>query len=235
MPVVTVVGDGDFLGLVGTFGSLGGDHDDAGGGTRAVDGGGGGAFQDVHAFDVLRIEEVHGRADDAIDDVEWGGLLVDGCLPADFDVETTSGTAVGLGDIHSGHGTLQCVFQPGRASAGQFLCRDGTDGAGEVGLLHGAVAYDDDFIQHFGVFRQGQLEGGLSFDGDLLRLVADEADDDGGVGGDVGEGEVAVGIGDGAVGGAFHHDAGADDGLAVGVGHCSFDFRGLLLDVGRFG
>lgn len=94
--------------------------------------------------------------------------------------------------------------------------RHGRYGGGDIAALDGAVTDDHDFVQQFVIFTQGDVDGGSCFH--LARLVTDVGDYQRGA--RVGlQREVAIHVGDAAVGRSFHLDAGTDDGLVGCIDH----------------
>ena len=86
--------------------------------------------QYIDTFNILRIQEIHGGAYHTVNHIKWRSLLVNGSLTANLDIIATTGTTVGLSDIHTRYRTLQSVFQTDRASGCQLFRRNGTDRTG---------------------------------------------------------------------------------------------------------
>ena len=168
--------------------------------TCAIDGGGGGVFQDRHAGHVLRVDEVgvHFHAVHQYQRV----TAVDGGLTAD--VERRSRTRLSAcGDIQVRDGTLQTLTQVDDGSAFQYFLVHGRNGTCQVGLLHRGITYYHHFIQQFRILSEDDVEG-LTLPLDLLCGITDVGDLDDVAGFDVTQLEVAVNIRDDTIGRAFY-------------------------------
>ena len=137
--------------------------------------------------------------------------VVDGAQATDLDGYIIARTS-GIHDLHAGNLSLNGLTQVGDWCITQFLVAQRGDRAGQVTLLHGAVAYYHYLIQHLGIFCQHHLQTGTPLDGHFLRLIAHVGEHQRGLRGDL-QAEVAVDTRNDSVRRAFLHHAGADDGL----------------------
>ena len=142
------------MGLLSDLTTLGGNHDDPVGGTRAVDSGSRGILEDVHGGDVLRIEgaqDARSTGDSgvldghAIDDDQRVVTSVERSTPTDTDTTTSTWRAV-RGDLYPSDLPYEEVTSCRDSSLLEVLLVNTGYGTREVLLLHRAVADDDDFL-----------------------------------------------------------------------------------------
>ena len=210
--------------------ALGGDEDDAVGRARAVERRCGGVLQHGDGLDVLGVEGVHDvvggvelavhlpgvsrRYGHAVDDVEG---LVSGVHRADAayaDGGCRAGLSGVVGELQSGHLTVQRVLEGGGGDALHVARLHQRGRAGVAALLGGAVGYHHHFVEHLGVVAQSGLHEGADVHlGSLHAQVGD--DQPAGVGRNAVEGELAVHVGHRAQRGALHLHCRPDDGLVV--------------------
>ena len=213
------------------LGTLGGDEDHTCGCTGTVDGGGGRILQHgdvLYGVHVHVVDCAHGHA---VHDHERVGVT-DGGDTAHADGGCRARQAAGPRDLHAGHGALQGLAEADSLDGGQLAAVHRGHCAGEVFLLHGAVADDHDLVEEFGVCGHDDVDGRAP--GNLLldSFIANAGEFQHGLVGCHGNGVLSVGSGDGAVERALFEDAGTDHGETVfvrdGPGH-------LDLGLGREG
>ena len=227
-------GDSD-LGLLPDLTTLGGDHDDPVRGARTVDSGSRSVLEDVHRSDVLRVE----RAEDA-GRTRYGGILdghtvdddkrvvagIERSTTADTDTATSPRRALGR-DLYPRDLTDEEVAGRGDSALLEVLRIEGADGSGEVLLLHGAVADDDDLLEVLSTLGEDDLQRERSAtEGYGLRGIADARDDEVPILGGT-DGEVPVDIGDDALRGLLDLDGSPDDGFALVVYYLTLDLHVL--------
>ena len=168
--------------------------------TCAIDGGGGGVFQDRHAGHVLRVDEVgvHFHAVHQYQRV----TAVDGGFTADVERRPLARLSA-RGDVQVGDGTLQTLTQVDDGSAFQHFLVHGGHGTCQVGLLHRGITYYHHFIQQFRVLPKDDIER-LTFPFDFLGGVAHIGNLDDVARFDVTQLEVAVDVRDDTIGRAFY-------------------------------
>jgi len=178
-----------------------------------VDGGGGSVLEDLHRLDVVGVEEVDFIAyGHTVDHVERAGT-VDGSHTADNNLWLHAGAAA-RGNLNTVDLALKGVHGVAGGHFGNVLAFDGGDRAGEVGALNLAVTDHDHFVENVGIFLEDNVyDGACNFH--FLCLHSD-----------IGyherlarfslNGIIAVDIGTGAFGGAFHQNGCPDKGLIVG-------------------
>ena len=144
-----------YLSLLSDLTTLGSDHDDPVGGTRAIDSGSRGILQDVHRGDVLGVEGAQDARSTrdrtildghSIDDDEWVVARIERSTPTDADTTTSTGGAV-RGDLYPSDLPDEEVTSGGDSPLLEVLLVDRADRPCEVLLLHGAVADDDDLLE----------------------------------------------------------------------------------------
>ena len=225
----TVVGDLRAA-VLATF--LGGDDDDTVGGTRTVDGSGGGILQHGEAGDVFRIDHcqgvgktlhafvVHGETVDDDERVVGG---VERRTTADADGSVGTRRTTRGGDIDTGNLTNEHVLRIGRDALGHFVGFDGGHRTGGVCLLHFGVA-DHHRLVEGGVVFKGDDNGAVGFH--VGHFVADVAHANHRAGLHV-EAEVTVHVGLCGCLRAGHGDSGKHHGLTGFVLHMSLHLQGL--------
>ena len=193
----------------------GGDHDHAVTGLGAVDGGGGAVLQHFHRFDVVRVDSGDGVGDTAVHNIQRVGIVVGG--------DTTHADGRGCArtgrrgeGLHTGGLAAEGLLRRGDGSVLDVLGLHLGNGARDIGFLLHAVTHDDGLFDHLGVGKHLDVDGfrlgGHEFLGDVTH--GGEFDDRPGRNR---EGEAAVQIGDGAVGGALLDDTGGDHRLVLVV------------------
>ena len=157
---------------------VGGDEDDAVRAAGSVDGRCARVLQDLHGDDVLRVDlgQVAGVAEgEAVHDQERGvGTVHGGVTSHAHDGRRARFLGI-VGDLDTRHAALHEGFDGVGRLGGQVLGRQGGDGAGEVALLHAAVADGDRLLQHDGRFVQDHGDEGLSVHRNGRVLVAEAA------------------------------------------------------------
>ena len=193
---------------------LGGDHDDAVGGTVAVKGGGGRILQDGQALDVVRVEVGDVAAEgNAVDDIERGVGTVHGTDTADAEGGIFTRVTARKGE-NAGGLAFQRVRHAGEGTLGDRFRLDGGNGARHGFALGDTVSDDHKLVQGLAVGRHDDVQGRTRRD--LLRLHTDEGDDERlCVRRDAAEIEVTVDIGHGTHLGSLHEDGNACEGIAV--------------------
>ena len=160
---------------------LGGDDDDTVGGAGTVDGRGGGIFQYGQVGDVGGVQGVEDLVADGctIEDEERCGAGVDAVDAAQTDGGRGGRLARGAEHRETSHLSLKGIREVGGGDVLNLLRAYGSHGSRDTaGFLCGAIADDDDFLHHFGIFAKHYAQG-LAVDGDyLLRLHAGETDDE---------------------------------------------------------
>ena len=212
----TVLGAGAEGGFAG-FTGLGGHEDDAVRSAGAVDGGGCRVFQDGQALDIVRVDGgdgvvrvgevglVTGHHRNTVHDPQRLVAGVDGGCTADTDLRVGTRLAGFGGDGDAGHLTGQHLVDGRCRDGGDLVGLDGRDGAG-LRLAAGRTVTDHDHVfQILSVGSKCAVDDGTSVDGDFLRLVADETEQQGRVGRCV-EGIGTVEARSRAGRGAFHRD-----------------------------
>ena len=191
---------------------LGGDEDDTVGGTCTVDSARSGILEHFDTLDVVGVHKVKTSLDGhAIDDVERIGV-VDGTGTTDTNTRSfTRLTRVG-GDVDTGCETLQCIVHADGGLVQKVIAADLGDGCRYDALLLHTVTNDHNVLKELVVLDQNDVHLGTS--SLLLGDVAHEREHEGGITWNIGNREVAVKIGHRTRRGAFHHDAGTEDGFA---------------------
>ena len=212
---------GAFLGL------LGGDDHGTVGAAGTVQGGGGRAFQDVHALHVVHVHGVGVAVDGAIDDIDRLGAFLGtvGGRTTEDDTALVEGGTAGSPELGAGNLTGQGVTHGGAVREGELLVREDLGGVTDRLLLAGqTLGSDDDLVEVLGVRLEGDVHDRHAVDLDRLSLVTHVADDEDAVSRSrerVGTRHVRERVGSGA---SLHDDGCTGDGLTVGsVGDGSLD------------
>ena len=200
------------------FSFLGGDDDDAVGCTRTVDGSRRGILEDGHRLDVLRVNHRqgvgsagvalvgHGHAVDHDKRVVGGGKRG---AAADADVGVACGvTSVGR-YRHTRAGAYKEVLCGCRYAGLHIVGSHDRHRSGGVRFFYRTVSDHHCLGEHGGVLFHHDVEMSLTVDRHFHRVVAHVAYHEGGVRGHR-DGEVAVNVCRGSVGGAFFHHGGTD-------------------------
>ena len=193
------------------------DEDDAVGAAGAVDGGGGGILEDVHALDVARGdvgEGPHERHAVQHDERVVGGGQ--GAVAADADFHARARTGRGLGHLHAGHAAVQRAGEVAGGDFAEALAAHRGDGAGHIRLAGRTVADDHDGIQGLGVIGHDDIDPRAPLHGYALGRISHARDFEGRGRADL-EGIGPVDTGDGADRGVQDHHGSSDDGLATRV------------------
>ena len=207
--------------------ALGGDDHGTVGTAGTVQGGGGRAFQDVHALHIVHVHGIRIAVDRAVDDIDRLGafLGVVGGRTTEDDTALIEGGTAGSPELGTGHLAGQGVTHGGAVGDGQFLVAEDlgriTDG---LLLSRKALRRHDDLVEVLGVRLEGDVHDGHAVDLDRLGLVTHVADDEDAVSRSrerVGTRHVRERVGSGA---SLHDDGCTGDGLTVGsVGDGSLD------------
>ena len=203
------------------------DDDNAVGSFRTVDGRSGSIAKHVDALDVVGRHHRDVHTGDAVDDIvrlhgftgtQGGGTTQRDARRA---IRVTRG-----GHHQTGHLALKQRGGIGIDTLVQILGIHGGDRGGDVLAAHGAVAHDDDFVEHLVVVLQNYALARrdhtvlIAYVGNLqlgARLLS-------------GDGVAAVDVGHRAIGGTLLHDGHADERLTIAVGD---DTRLLALGHGH--
>ena len=210
-----VVGDLRFAGVT----LLGGNDDNAVGGTGTVDRRGGRILEDREALDVVGVDGLErvghtlaavDRQRNAVDDDERVVGRIQGSGATDTDRRSAARTAVTRDDLQTSDLALEHVLGRDDRAPVEFFGLNGGDGTGHVIFLDGTVTDDHDVVKELGVLRQG--DGGGHFGGlEDLACIADAADLDHSIGGLDSKDVVTVETGRGSVRSALFDDGGTDD------------------------
>ncbi len=151
------------------------DHDDAVGTAGTVQGVRGGVLQDGHGLDVIRVDVVQVTlVRSAVHDEERLLAGADRAESADSDRRRRARGARGVGQLHAGYLTGQCLSDVRSLYFGDIIRFDDAGRTGE-GLFLGLTESDHDHIvDALRVLLQYHLQIGLAVDGDHLALVTDE-------------------------------------------------------------
>ena len=214
------VGDADIAVVLGGYLAfltlLGGDEDDAVGGTGAVDGGGGSVLEDVDALDVAGVDAVKtvvgGTALYTVDDEERRGLA-DGARTTDVDLEALAWLRRRLRDADTRRNGLHGCEGVGGVHLSDVLASDLHRSTGDEFLLLNTVADDNDLIEVGSLLSEGDIDRSTR-EYDLLVLETEEGVDDGGTVLSL-ERVLTVEIRNRTVGCAFDHHVDAREGLSV--------------------
>ena len=137
---------------------LGGNEDNAVGGTGTVDGGGTGILENFHGFDVGGIQVRH-AALGAVHNHQGTSAAAHGGTAAEDDGGTGTGVTGSLLDTQTGHGTGQGLGRIGVHTGGKGLFLDGGDGVGHLGAkLAAAVGGYHRLVQKVGILLQGNSQ-----------------------------------------------------------------------------
>ena len=222
---VSIIGDaGTFLTFAALFRI---DDDHAVGRLRTIDGGGGSVAKHVDALDIVWSHHGDVYARNAVDDVVrlHGFARTQGGGTTQRDARCAIRVAGG-GHHQTRHLTLKQRGSIGIDALVQILGIHGGDRRGDVLTAHGAVAHDDDFVEHLVVVLQNYALARrddtvlIAYVGNLqlgARLLS-------------GDGVAAVDVGHRAIGGTLLHDGHADERLTIAVGD---DTRLLALGHGH--
>ena len=216
---------------------LGGDDHGTVGTTGTVQGGGGRAFQDVHALHVVHVHGVGVAVDGTVHDVDRLGAFLGavGGRTTEDDTALVEGGTAGSPELGAGDLTGQGVTHGGAVRDGEFLVAEDLGGIADGLLLTGqTLRSDDHLIEVLGIRLEGDVHNRHSVDLNGLGLVTHVADDEDAVSRSrerVSTLHVRQGIGSGT---SLHDDGSARDGLTVGsVGDGSLDGDVLCVQRGR--
>ena len=207
------------LGL--TFlGTLGGDDYSTVGAARTVQGGSGGAFEDIHAGHIIHIDGRSGSDGtiDYVDGLATLGVAV-GRGAAENDGTFVEGGTTGAPELGTSHFTGKGVTHVGAVGHGDLLLSERlgriTDG---LLLTRETLGGNNYLVQELSVFLHRNADGGRG-DGNGHGRVADAGSHQrGGRCRDVCNGERTVFVGDGTEGRAtLNHHVGAHDGCSCAV------------------
>ena len=192
---------------------FGGDKHNAVGCPCTVDGGCRSIFKHLHTLDVFGIEEVDIVAyGHTVHDVERIGAI-DGGYTSDDYPRRCARCASGR-NLYAVHLALQCVHSVARIERGNVVALDGGDTGSQVGFLGSTVADYHYFVESLGVFHEDEVDGLVAIDNLRLAHKAQHRTFYRGAFGD-GDSEIAVDVGNSAVGSAFFHNDGTEQSLAV--------------------
>ena len=159
-------GDSD-LGLLPDLTTLRGDHDHTIGSTRTVDSRSRSILQHVHRSDVLRVDGAEDTRSTSycgvldgypVDDDQWVVACVERSTATDTDTTTGTRRAV-RGDLHPSDLPYEEFASSRDSPLLEVLLVDGADGAGEVLLLHRAVADDYNLLEALSALLEDDLQG----------------------------------------------------------------------------
>ena len=191
---------------------LGGDDDDAVGGTCTVDGTRGSVLQDFDALDVVGVHDVQATLErNTVDDVERVGSIV-GTGTTDTNARRLTRLARVGGDVDTGCQTLQGIVDTNRSLALKVFAADLGDGCGNDALLLHTVTDNDNVLEEFLVLNQDDVH--LHTSGKLLWNVTHETESDSSADGDTSEGEITIDIGNSSDSCTLDIGISTDDGLA---------------------
>ena len=205
---------------------LGGDDDSTVGTAGTVQGGRGGALQDVDALHVIHID---GRSagDGSVDHIDRLAtfLVVVGGRTTEDDLTLAEGGTGRSPELRAGNLTGEGVTEGGAVDDGQLLVVDDLGGIADGFLLAGqALGRDDDLVEVLRIRLESDVDDGHAVHLDGLRLVAHVADDKDAISRSI-DGEstlhISQRVGSGT---SLHDDGSARDGFTVGgVGNRAFD------------
>ena len=207
---------------------LGGDEHHAAGSARTIDGGGT-VLEEVDGLDIVGVDQTQVadafRSNAVDDDKRFGG--VDRRSTAQVHAPAlVAGSGGRTRDVHTGHLTLKSLEGRGEiALLLESLCVDNGHGARKRFLLGGAVADDHNLVEHGRILVEHNIHGrrlGL----EVLTFITDIRDGERGAHRGF-QREIAVDVGCACVGSAFHSHRGADQGLALRIGHRTGDSGGV--------
>ena len=179
-----------------SFGTLGGDEDNAVGSAVTVQGGRGGILQDGHALDVGGVQVGQVAAErNAVNYVQGGGGTVYGADTTDTDGRIRTGGAIVAGDLNTRHSAFQSLSYGRGRTVFQFFGANRGDGAREGGALGGTISDGHySLVQQFAVGFESDVHDVLH--GDFDGHHADAGDFQGlGVIGNARESEITIQIG----------------------------------------
>jgi len=203
--VIGVIGGFQLAGLS----AFGGDQDDPVGGPGAVNGGGSRILEDVDRLDITGVKGVQRTSGHSVDDVKRGGIA-GGAQTADVDVVAFADLAGTLGDVDPRGLALKGTQYAGSVEFFNVLALDLQGGTGDQLFLLDTITYHHHLIDPDQFLLENDGEGGSVSCDDLEGFHTHEGEDQGSFRGDIGQGENAVGIGDGSGDGSLdgHGDPG---------------------------
>ena len=194
---------------------LGGDQDDAVGGTGTVDGSRCRILEDLEGSDVVRIQVVDVAHWYVVHDIKGIRTGTESGGTSDADGGTFTGRTGIRGDLNACCSALHSLKNIGRRLGHDCIGVYGRDGSGQVTFLDGAVTDDDDVVESRRLFADGEIDGGLTRVRHFHGLVTDAGEEECVTGLYIAQRPFAVSIRDRAVVGPFDLDDGAFDRLAV--------------------
>ena len=212
-------------------------HDDAVGAARTVDRRGRGVLQHLDRLDDRRIDArqvagvAHGHS---VDDDQRRIRPVDRTDAAHTHRHAALRAVVRIVDHRkTRHAALQQLVDRAGRNLRDIRGPDRRDAAREVALAHRAVADHHHFVDQLGILFEPDVDGRAPRHRNLLRLVAEERDDERLVGRSR-DPEGTGGIGGRTPQRALHYDRRTCDGSSVGTArHDSPDRRALRRQIGR--
>ena len=205
--------------------ALGGDEDDTIGSARTINGGRRSILQHFHRLDIVGIQSTQaaGRYH-AVNDVQRVAALVDGSGAAYTHLHPRAGQSARCRYLHTCGTSLQDVLHTAHGLILELAGIDTGDGSRKVALLHRSVTDDHYFLQQLVVlFQHHGIVAHTAVYADGLRVIADERHLDVRPGRHL-QRKLAVYVTrrpDLRL--SLHDDGGANDTLALFVGHDATD------------
>ena len=188
---------------------LGGDEDHTICSRRTIDSSRSSILEHVDTLDVGRVEGVDVAASHTVDDVDRIGAAVGTCT-TDIDLESIARlTGIGL-DGHTRSLALESAEHLCGVEFGNVLTLHLQSGTSDEFFLLHAITHDHNFIEHVGVFGEGDAESALVAHRNFLCGVTNVGNHKHSTRLHI-ESELTVEVGNRSVAGAFLHDGSPDD------------------------
>ena len=155
---------------------FGGHEDHAVGGTGTVDGRCTGVLEDLHRFDIVRVDVAEAGALGAVNDDQRRTRTVQRGTATEHDARRGTRVTGSLGYVKTCHGTGKGLRRVGVHTGGQRLFLHGGDGVRHLRTeLAATISGNHRFLKHFVVFGKDDADR-LAVENDFLCHVADAGD-----------------------------------------------------------